>query len=104
MVELAKQKLSGADHKGVKFEPYWDFIPVKNFAVPLLHIMIGVFNDLIDHFTSQVDRHVIAHSPDELKLFEEKEYLKQQLKVFRSEVAEWHKSKAGNRRSTLLTN
>ena len=65
LVELAKQNLRGPMRMGVKFEPYWPFIPVENYAVPLLHIIIGVFNDIIDHFTFKVDSSIIEHSIQE---------------------------------------
>jgi hypothetical protein len=35
---------------GVKSDPWWTFIPIKNFIVPVLHILIGLFNDSFNRF------------------------------------------------------
>ena len=101
--ELAKQNLSGAKRRGVKFSPYWDFIPIDNYAVPLLHLMIGVFNDAIDYFTASIEKVIVGRPSCELKLIEELAATKRQLDLLRPQVAEWHRSREGNRRSTLLT-
>ena len=49
----------GADRLGVKCKPYWDFIPVRNYTIPLLHILIGVFNDVDDYLIDLVSSHII---------------------------------------------
>jgi hypothetical protein len=36
--------------KGQKESPIWDFIPVQNVIVPLLHILLGLSNDALSHF------------------------------------------------------
>jgi len=33
--------------------------------------MIGIFNNIIDHFTDEFDRYIIAQGDDELKLQED---------------------------------
>ena len=49
ILDLEQWKLSDAERKIIKFEPHWDFILFENYAVALLYIMIGVFNDLIHY-------------------------------------------------------
>ena len=39
---------------GVKEEPWWDFIPITHYVVPLLHCLIGIGNDIL---TSKVLRY-----------------------------------------------
>lgn len=92
-IDLVERNLTGAARKGVKFEPYWDFIPIENYAVPLLHIMIGVFNDVIDHFVDKVDSRFNQHSAAELEAVRELADLKHRLTVLCPEVASWQKSK-----------
>ena len=56
IIELAgKTNLKGAARMGVKTTPYWEFIPIRNYAIPLLHIMIGVFNDVDAYLLDLVD-------------------------------------------------
>ena len=33
---------------GVKKKPWWPFIPITHYVIPLLHCMIGVGNQLLD--------------------------------------------------------
>ncbi|KAL7529504.1 hypothetical protein ACHAWF_003005, partial [Thalassiosira exigua] len=40
---------------GVKSLPWWDFLEVKDFMIPLLHILIGIGNDLLDSFREWVN-------------------------------------------------
>ena len=61
-------KLTGASRMGVKRAPYWPFIPVENYAIPLLHLMIGILNEIIDYFTDPFDTQIIQKGDDELML------------------------------------
>jgi hypothetical protein len=36
--------------EGQKESPIWDFIPIQNVIVPLLHILLGLSNDALLHF------------------------------------------------------
>ena len=65
--------------------------------------MIGVFNDVIDYFTSTIEKAIVDRPSCELKLIEELAATKRQLDLLRPQVAEWQRSREGNRRSTLLT-
>ena len=66
----AKKNLKGAARMGVKSNPYWDFIPVQNYAIPLLHIMIGVFNDIDCYVMDIIDSCLIAKSEQETAQWE----------------------------------
>ena len=39
--------------KGQKESPLWTFIPIENCIIPLLHILLGLGNNIIDHFWSK---------------------------------------------------
>eukprot|EP00571_Detonula_confervacea_P003536 CAMPEP_0172312070 /NCGR_PEP_ID=MMETSP1058-20130122/16571_1 /TAXON_ID=83371 /ORGANISM="Detonula confervacea, Strain CCMP 353" /LENGTH=76 /DNA_ID=CAMNT_0013025419 /DNA_START=24 /DNA_END=254 /DNA_ORIENTATION=- len=44
----------GKPKMGVKGMPWWDFIPLQNWMVPLLHTLIGIGNDLLVSFRDWV--------------------------------------------------
>ena len=52
-------KTKGAAREGVKRKPYWDFIPVSNYETPLLHIWMGIFNNIDNHFMAKIDQKLL---------------------------------------------
>ena len=52
-----KNKRGKAD-QGVKQPPWWDFIELENFVVPLLHTLIGIGNDLLESFREWVNEEI----------------------------------------------
>lgn len=52
--KLTDQLKSNAEHLGVKAKPFWDFIPIDNYWLSLLHIWMGIFNDIDRWFMEQV--------------------------------------------------
>jgi len=54
-VESSKNK---KPQEGVKTKPWWPFIPLKHFMVPLLHVLIGIGNDLLTSFRDWVNDEV----------------------------------------------
>ncbi len=50
---------------GVKYKPWWPFIPLQNYVVPLLHCKIGVGNQLLDRLRAIVQEHIEKYSPGE---------------------------------------
>jgi predicted transposase YbfD/YdcC len=42
------------NHRGVKAKPFWDFIPIKNYCLSLLHIWMGIYNDIDEWFMNEV--------------------------------------------------
>ena len=65
MIEQLEKNLTGTKRR--------PFIPVENYAVPLLHLMIGIFNDIDEYMFSFIDLHILAQDPDpeEMKLRDE---------------------------------
>jgi hypothetical protein len=43
---------------GVKQKPWWDFIPITHYRIPLLHCMIGVGNQLLDMLRDIINGHL----------------------------------------------
>jgi hypothetical protein len=54
--EAEKQK--GEPNLGVKKKPWWPFIPVSHFMVPLLHCEIGIGNQLLDMLRDIINKHL----------------------------------------------
>jgi hypothetical protein len=54
--EAEKQK--GEPKLGMKKKPWWPFIPVSHFMVPLLHCEIGICNQLLDMLRDIINKHL----------------------------------------------
>ena len=52
--------------KGVNEAPWWPFIPINHFVVPLLHCLIGIRNDILAKFRAIVSEKIEYISPEEL--------------------------------------
>ncbi len=48
---------------GGKQKPWWPFIPLQNYVVPLLHCKIGIGNQLFDRLCAIVQEHIEKYSP-----------------------------------------
>jgi hypothetical protein len=57
---------SNMTKNGVKAKPFWDFIAIENYCLPLLHIWMGVFNDVDKWFMSKVDGFVWKSETEKL--------------------------------------
>ena len=41
------------NQRGQKEQPLWSFIPIKNIIIPILHLLLGLGNDVLDFFLSK---------------------------------------------------
>jgi len=95
--------LTGTDRMGVKTAPYWPFIPVDHYAIPLLHILIGVFNDIDIYFNSIVDYKIIAKSTEETAEWERYGTLDDLIEAENVKIKAWDAtSEPGKRRAKLV--
>ena len=53
------------DISGVVMYPVWDIIEPSHYVVPILHIEIGLVNNVMDNFYDWVEDHVEAATPEE---------------------------------------
>ncbi len=53
------------DISRVVMYPVWDFIEPSHYVVPILHIEIGLVNNVMDNFYDWVEDHVEAATPEE---------------------------------------
>jgi hypothetical protein len=54
--EAEEQK--GEPKLGVKKKPWWPFIPVTHYMIPLLHCEIGIGNQLLDMLRDIINKHL----------------------------------------------
>ena len=92
----------GPARKGVKCKPYWDFIPISNYVIPILHNMIGIGNDIIKHYETTVDARFITVTGAEATL--RVEYFAQDaiIKEKSDIVKAWDASQNGKDRTSLM--
>ena len=104
IIELAgKTNLKGAARMGVKTTPYWEFIPIRNYAIPLLHIMIGVFNDVDAYLLDLVDSYIIVRSSEETAILNKYKDIDKVIEEYAQAAYDWQRTEDGKRRSTLVT-
>jgi hypothetical protein len=53
--------------EGQKESPIWDFLPIQNVTVPLLHIILGLSNDALSHFGDWFEEPVVPLTPKEIQ-------------------------------------
>jgi hypothetical protein len=54
----AEKQQKGEPKLGVKKKPWWPFIPVTHYIVPLLHCEIGIGNQLLDMLRDIINEHL----------------------------------------------
>jgi hypothetical protein len=88
---------------GVKKIPWWPFIPLYNYMIPLLHCKIGIGNQLLDKLQAIINKHIACYSPG-------KEPTRASIPVIKNIIAntakernEWDESaEGGKQRRTLM--
>ena len=65
----AERRGNGETKLGVKQKPWWDFIPITHYMVPLLHCMIGVGNQLLDMLRDIFKEHLenMTHTEERIR-------------------------------------
>ena len=56
------EKNKGNPVLGVKKKPWWPFIPLLNYLIPLLHCLIGIGNQLLDKLWAIINEHIAEYS------------------------------------------
>ena len=70
---MNQPNFKGDSKMGVKALSLWNFIPLKHFLPPLLHLLIGIWNDIWDKFRELVSECIEYIPRDEAKLRARKE-------------------------------
>ena len=81
--EVAQPSFKGDNKRGIKEVPCWTFVPLHHFPPPLLHILIGIWNDIWDKFREIVSELIEYTAQEEADLRRKKEFLLQKLSALR---------------------
>ena len=73
--EVKHPNFKGDSKMGVKGSPLFEFIPLHHFLPPLLHILIGIWNNIWDKFREIVSEMIEYIPPAEADLRQRKESL-----------------------------
>ena len=91
-LELMKASLDGTqERKGCVDPPLFDCVPIESYAFPILHVMIGVGNDILKDFFRWVDWKIEEISEEEIKARKEWQKSMRQLKTHLATIAEWER-------------
>ena len=50
---------------GVKQKPWWPFIPLSNYMIPLLHCKIGIGNQMLEKLRDIINEYIESYAPGE---------------------------------------
>ena len=67
IVEVAEEVAGKKPKMGVKQKPWWPFIPLQNYIIPLLHVLIGIGNDLLSSFRDWVNDEIESLDQQEVR-------------------------------------
>ena len=98
ITEITKSK---PKFKGVKAKPLWPFIPIINYCLPLLHMWMGLFNDVDKWFLNKVHE-LCPRTDEEREASSTIASLDSQYNEIREDLAEFDNLVQGKDRSNLL--
>uniref|UniRef100_A0A7S2LAZ8 Uncharacterized protein n=1 Tax=Skeletonema marinoi TaxID=267567 RepID=A0A7S2LAZ8_9STRA len=100
---MADSNAKGAKRLGVKRRPYFPWIPVENYILPVLHLCIGLGNNVIDYFGHLVEWTLTKLSDEERGWKNRVVALDRELiQQKRDAVNEWKASTRGKQRTALM--
>jgi hypothetical protein len=53
----------GEPKLGVKQKPWWPFIPLTNYMIPLLHCKIGIGNQMLEKLLDIINKYIESYAP-----------------------------------------
>lgn len=80
---------------GVKEEPWWNFIPLDHYIVPLLHCNIGIGDLILSKFRSIVSEKIEYLSPEETSTRIAKENMDGTIEALQAQRNAFHESAEG---------
>ena len=90
-----------AKRLGVKKRTFFPWIPVENYILPVLHLKIGLINDVIDYFGKIVEWRLIKVPREEREWMDRVDILNEVIPVKQKAVIDWNDSGVGKRRRQL---
>jgi len=100
--EMADSDKKGAKRMGVKRRSYFPWIPLKNYILPILHLCIGLGNDVIDYFGFLVEWRLTKLSDEEKRWKNRVDELNVLIPNQQKVVNDWKAGNHGKRRTALM--
>lgn len=100
--EMADSDKKGPKRMGVKRRSYFPWIPLKNYILPILHLCIGLGNDVIDYFGFLVEWRLTKLSDEEKRWKDRVDELNDLIPNQRKVVNDWKAGNDGKRRTALM--
>ncbi|KAL7530344.1 hypothetical protein ACHAXR_003439, partial [Thalassiosira sp. AJA248-18] len=102
LLEVAAEVDGGAAKQGVKAKPWWPFIPLRNYMIPLLHVLIGIGNDLLESFRDWVNEEVECLDHQEVLTRRAVRTAEHKIIDTIAERDDWDAAPKGKKRTSLL--
>jgi hypothetical protein len=87
---------------GVKKKPWWPFLPLGNYMVPLLHCLIGIGNQLLEKLRAIIHEYIASYSPGEGAIRDSVPALQNRIADTAKRRDEWDESAEGGKRKGRL--
>jgi hypothetical protein len=100
--EMADSNKKGTKRMGVKRRTYFPWIPVENYILPVLHLKIGLGNNVIDYFGFLVEWRLTKLSQQEKAWKDRVDDLNIKIPERRQIANDWQKGIDGKRRTQLM--
>jgi hypothetical protein len=95
------EKSKGNPALGVKQKPWWAFIPLTNWIVPILHCEIGVGNQLLDKLRDIINEYIEMFAPGKEAIRSSILVLKHLIASSAKDRDEWDSSVEGKKKKSL---
>ncbi len=87
---------------GVKKKPWWPFLPLDHYMVPLLHCEIGIGNQLLHWLQAIINKHIACYSPGKEALLTSIHAIKTIIAATAKERGKWDESTQGGKKQKTL--
>jgi hypothetical protein len=87
---------------GAKQKPWWPFIPLSNYMIPLLHCEIGIGNQMLEKLRDIINKYIESYAPGEESIRSSIPVQKKIITDTAKQRDEWDESDKGKNRKTLM--
>ena len=87
--DVLEKGLEGIERKGVREQPYFK-VPVERYVWPLLHMLIGIGNAILEFFMNVVDNDIQSLSPKEIRTKQDVRELNREIEELMAQKIAWN--------------
>ena len=91
----------GEPKLGVKQKPWWPFIPISNYMIPLLHCKTGIGNQMLEKLSDIINEYIESYAPGEESIRSSIPVLKQIITDTAKARDKWDESDYGKNHKQL---